>query len=430
MELSNAQLRYPRAVNLVGVNHRTLSIEQREYFARLGATPDEALSRVARECRISEGAVLATCNRFEVLSVGEDSEQRLVSFFESVIPSAAAQGAIYVLRDRAAVSHLFEVSAGLDSLALGEPQIAGQVKGAYELSVAAGLAGKYLHALFQFAFRVSKRVRSGSAVGERGISISFVAVKLAQQIFTDLARCQVVILGSGRMAELTALHLHGHGARKMTVLNRTVDRAVDLASRIGGSALALSELDIALQSADLIIGSLLTDRAIIDAARMRAVPRHGPLFLIDLGMPRNFSPALSELEDLYLYNIDDLAAIADENRALREESAKDAKIIVEHGVLQFEKWVRKIIDEPRLLDLRATIRSLCEREVRSALRGDLPAERLNAVSERVAHALSQRVAHEITEIIRALPGVGGQQSGDALTEKLLPFILDELLKAE
>jgi glutamyl-tRNA reductase len=419
------QSSYPATINLIGVSHKTLPVADRERFVRAIGTgsPRETLRSFAKRAGIHEGAVLSTCNRFEVISIGEDREQEILSCMRETIPTLDTDKGVYRLKNREAARHLFQVSSSMDSLALGEVQILGQVKDAYQASVAEGLAGRYVHSLFQFAFKLAKRVRSNTAISDRGISISYIAVQLAKQIFEDLSSTRVLVIGSGKMAELTAIHLKGHGCTEITVANRTVERAVELASQLGGSAISLNEIGSVLASVDMVIGSIFTDVPILTSAHVKG--RKKPLFLIDLGVPRNFSPALSEKDDVYLYNIDDLSSIADENRAVRIEASKDAEIIIEYGVARFESWLRRAMAAPEIVSLRGRIHDACHQEVLAALKGKLAQHEIETVTRELSHALSGKVAHEVQGIFGELPAHGGSKF-----ERILPAVIDELFEQD
>lgn len=419
---------YPAVISVVGASFRTLGVEGREALARLSKSSDDLLSRIAFRCGIREVVLLATCNRFEIVTAAEagrtGGEDGLLQELRAILPAEIAAEALYHHRNRAAVEHLFRVASGLDSMALGEPQILGQVKDAYRASVERKLAGKTLHHLFQCAFRLAKRIREGTGIAERGISISYVAVTLARQIFGDLRERAALIVGSGRMAELAALHLRSHGCRSMIVANRTVERAAELALRIGGIAAPLEEITSLLPRVDMVIGSVETPKPVIDRATFESAPRLTPLFLIDMGMPRNFSPQVAEVENVYLYNIDDLAGIVDENRALREEAAREAELMIEYGVFQFERWLERLAVEPTVVALRSRVHEICKGELTRYLNG-FPEERV----DQAAYAISQKISHELTTVVKTLPSGSRSAAEDEELGRLLPMLFDDLLKA-
>ena len=421
---------YRSTINLVGVSHKTLSVEGREALARVtgGKPGKEALRELAMKVGLKEGALISTCNRFEVISVGDDREDSIVSFLGAALPNVPINTAVYRLKDREAVRHLFKVAGSLDSLAVGEAQILGQVKDAYNDAVGEKFAGRYLHSLFQFAFRLAKRVKGETAVSERGISVSYIAVQLSARIFEDLSDKSVLIIGSGKMAELTALHLKNKGCTRIVVANRTLERAVELASQLGGSAIRLDEIGHALEQVDMVIGSIYADATVLDVNVVKRRKKRSPLFLIDLGVPRNFSPALGEIDGVYLYNIDDLGKIADENRSLREEASKDAEVIIDYGVFRFESWLRRVGNASTVVGLRERIRELCTSELENAFRRRPEDLELGVITDKVSHAISQKVSHLVQEILGTLQKGEQDLQREGNVEEILPLVFDEILK--
>jgi glutamyl-tRNA reductase len=392
----------PRLV-VTGVSFRTLDIAGRETLARIAPQPERLAQRVVEQGIATEAAIISTCNRFEIVSVGGDGGG-IRSFFESLISLPAGErDALYQYTDASAVRHLYRVSSSLDSMLVGEGQILGQVKRAYQQAVEAGSVGSCLHHLFQSAFHVAKKVRTHTDIAQNGVSLSYVAVRLAQQIFSDLADTTVLIIGSGEMAELAGLHLCSHGCRRIIVANRTVERAAELAERFGGLAVSLSDIDRAIDQADIVIGSISIDRPLLTANSVRSRRGGRPLFLIDLGVPRNFSPVLADLDNVYLYNIDDLASIAAENKALRENAAREAEIVIDYGLIQFERWRMKVAAQPGIIDLRARIEEICAHELTRAL---ATGESVGVDHiQQLAHSISQKIGHELTEILERQTGI-------------------------
>lgn len=414
VQLRPDELYDPRLV-LTGVSFRTLGIEWREQLAKKAPQPEQLAQQLLQRGLAKEAAVISTCNRFEILSVGGDGGG-IRGFFESLIDSPVTRpDALYQYLDAKAVRHLYRVSSSLDSMVVGEAQILGQVKRAYQQAVGIGSVGAHLHHLFQSAFHVAKKVRAHTDIAHHGVSLSYVAVKLAEQIFSDLRDVSVLIIGSGEMAELSALHLCSHGCQKIIVANRTVERAAELAERFGGLAVSLSDVDRVLDQVDIVIGSISIDRPLLTRAAIHSRRGNRPLFLIDLGVPRNFSADLADVDNVYLYNIDDLATIAAANKALRDAAAQEAEIVIEYGLSQFERWRRKLAARPEIIDLRAKIERICETEVGRSLAmvSDLRADE----ARRIAYAISQKVGHELTRLIERQNGVQGAENDD------MPFML-------
>jgi glutamyl-tRNA reductase len=413
------QAPYNPGLLVTGVSYRTLSVEWREKLTQRVPQPEVIAQTIVSRGLATEAAVLSTCNRFEIVSVGGDGGG-IKAFFESLLgsPSSVSQ-ALYQYHDASAVRHLYRVSSSLDSMVLGEAQILGQVKQAYQHAVQTGSIGSHLHHLFQSAFHVAKKVRSHTDVSSHGVSLSYVAVRLAQQIFADLSKVSVVVVGSGEMAELAVLHLCSHGCNTIVVANRTLERAAALAERYGGLAVSLGDLDRVLDQADIVIGSISIDRPIVTASALKSRRSGRPLFLIDLGVPRNFASELTQLDDVYLYNIDDLAAVAEENRSLREAAAKDAEIVIEYGLLQFERWRKKIAAQPELVDLRLAVERICAEGVSEALSGRL-GEASADVSAQIAHSISQKISHELTELFERQRGISSGNEAEAAPFVLVP----------
>jgi glutamyl-tRNA reductase len=406
---------YEPALVVTGVSFRTLDITGREKLARVAPEPERLAQQVVEQGIAKEAAVISTCNRFEIVSVGGNGGG-IRAFFESLIALPKHhREALYQYTDASAVRHLYRVSSSLDSMLLGEGQILGQVKRAYQQAVQIGSVGSYLHHLFQSAFHIAKKVRTHTDIAHNGVSLSYVAVKLAQQIFADLSETSVLIIGSGEMAELAALHLCSHGCRNIIVANRTVERAAELAERFGGLAVSLSDIDRAIERADIVIGSISIDRPVLSVNSVRSRQGSKPLFLIDLGVPRNFSPALADLDNVYLYNIDDLAAIAAENKALRESAAQEAEIVIDYGLMQFERWRRKLAAQPAIVDIRARIEAICSAELSTVLTKSFSGD-VESIQQ-LAYTLSQKIGHELTELIERQKGVGGSDRDEP------PFLL-------
>ncbi|MEN9846616.1 MAG: glutamyl-tRNA reductase [Pseudomonadota bacterium] len=386
----------PRVV-LTGVSYKTLNVDGRERLARAIPVPELLAERVVREGLATEAAVISTCNRFEIVSVGGEGGG-IRQFFEALLGSSTdPNDVLYQYLDDSAIRHLYRVSSSLDSMILGEAQILGQVKKAYHRAIEVGSVGSHLHHIFQSAFNVAKKVRAHTDVSQHGVSVSYVAVRLAEQIFSDLQNTTVLIIGSGEMAELAALHLCSRGCRRIIVANRTVEKAAELAERFGGSAVSLSDVDRVLDQADIVIGSISIDKPVLSRAILRARKGDRPLFLIDLGVPRNFASDLAEIDSVYLYNIDDLAGIADENRALREAAAQDAELIIEYGLAQFERWRLKRVAQPEIVDLRAAVHEICATEVNRILASQSGIDE-GAVAH-LSRVISQKIAHELTKLV-------------------------------
>jgi glutamyl-tRNA reductase len=348
---------------LVGLNHRTAGVEIREAFALADAGLLEngllpVGAHLKKDLPIKEALVLSTCNRVEILLAGREEKLE-----ELAIRSwAAARNRqpeelapfVYVHNDAEAVKHLFAVASSLDSMVLGEPQILGQIKDAYKDALRAGSTRFILNALLHRAFFVAKRVRSETGVASSAVSVSYAAVELAKRIFGDMPSCKAMLIGAGEMAELAATHLMNAGIKSILVANRTHERALELASRYHGLAVPFADLFAQLPEVDIVISSTGAPEAVIRAKDMAGVMRrrrNRPMFFIDIAVPRDVDPDVNTLDNIYLYDIDDLKEVVEENLTQRREEAVKALAIVEEETLNFCKWLESTELQPTIVDL-------------------------------------------------------------------------------
>jgi glutamyl-tRNA reductase len=335
------------SIILAGVSHHTTPLEVRERFYFPEGDMPEWLDHMSRFPSVSERVILSTCNRVELYGWAESYEQGVDAIYDFLKESRGLRqdelvDHLYIQRDEEATRHLFRVASSLESMVLGEPQILGQVKEAYRVAQEAGHAGKTLTGLFSRAFRVAKKVRDQTALGKKAVSVSSVAAELAGRIFGTLEDKSVLLLGAGEMAELAARHLVGHGAKTLLVANRTYSRAEALAADLGGSAVDFNNLAGQLARADIIISSTGAPHTVVDPKMVTTaleVRRDAPMFLIDIAVPRDIDPAVGDLENAYLYDIDDLQSVVASNMKGREEEALQANSIIEKEV---ESYVRRI----------------------------------------------------------------------------------------
>jgi len=332
---------------LVGLNHRTASVEMRE---RVSFTAEQA-RRAAEELRsrgiLEETLVLSTCNRSEVYGVPPESSHEcapglstFLSEFHSVRPDVLGTS-LYHHYDREAVRHLFCVAAGLDSMLLGEAEILGQVREAYRFAHENGATGPVLNRLFQGALEVGKRVRTETELGTRPMSVASAGVKLAERIFGKLSERSALVLGAGTISEQVVSYLRDRGIAHLHVMNRSRDRADELARRFGGKVVGWTEWDVALQSPDVVVSSVSAEEPVLKreiVERAMAARGNRALFLMDLGVPRNIDPGVADLYNVYLYNTDDLSEIVQQNRNARESEIPKAQLVVEDHVTKFLSW--------------------------------------------------------------------------------------------
>lgn len=345
---------------LVGVSHHTAPVELRERVDFAARGLEDALRAVMRRPTVGEAVVLSTCNRAELYAVGADGaalHEDLAEFFSEYhrVPAPELAPHLYTRYDGDAVRHLFRVAAGLDSLVVGEPQIFGQVKDAYTAATEQHATGPILNKLFHWAFLAGKRVRTETGLAEGAVSVSYAAIALARKIFGDLRQRHALVIGTGEMAELTAVHLAAQQMARLLVTGRTAAHAEALAAKVGGTVIPWTELPAALASADIVVtatGSptLILSAAAVDAA-MRA-RRHRPLFIIDIAVPRDVDPAAGRIEQVFLYNIDDLEHIVRENLARRARQIERAEAIVTEEVGGFMAWLGSRRAIPTVVALR------------------------------------------------------------------------------
>jgi len=403
---------------LVGVNHRSAPLAERE---RLHFPPPEvgaALERLRHRPGIEECCLLSTCNRTEVLAAasadGDAAAREVVGFLadERAFDRAALDRIVYIKTAREAVRHLFRLGIGLDSMILGEPQILGQVKQAYAAAAAAGTLGARLQALMQRALAVAKKVRTTTAVGRNPVSVSYAAVDLAHQIFGDLAERSILILGAGKTAELCARHLVGSGVRAILVANRTFQRAHSLAQAFGGEAVPFDRFLEYLERVDVVVASTSAPHAVLrydDAVKVIRRRRNRPLFLIDLAVPRDVEPAVNRIDNIYLYDIDDLQQVAEAGRAERREAAAEAEACVEAEVAAYEAWAQAQDLSPTIVALRDKLLDLRAAELTrfDGRLQDLGPDQRQVVEELTAALINKILHGPIQHLKRAAAAANG-----------------------
>ncbi|MGH7907329.1 MAG: glutamyl-tRNA reductase [Candidatus Binataceae bacterium] len=429
-----------RTLFVLGINHRGAPVSVRERLAYPSGDIAAALSRMKPSApALSEAALISTCNRVEVIGVTADAAgafEQTVGFLagDRGADPASFRDSLYRLGGRDAARHLFRVGASLDSMVIGEPQIFGQLKLAYTHSVEAGAAGLILHRAFHKAFSVAKRVRKSTLIGYGAVSVSSAAVALAGRIFDSLENKRVLLMGAGRMGELTARQLVRRGVKALFVANRTYERAAAIALQLGGTAIPFDSFRSQLISADVIIGSLAAEAPILTPRDFEPIIRarhYRPIFLIDLGVPRNFDERLNAMENVYLYDIDDLGTVALEHRAEREREAEKAELIVEQELDSFMRWLNALGLVPTIKEIRLSIEQLRDYELsrhRAWLKELEPAEQ--ARIESLTRGLVNKLMHRILSGLRqdGEPAIAGVYSA-ALARRLFcePDALDDAL---
>lgn len=331
---------------VTGLNHQTAPLDLRERLAIDAEANDAALLGLLRHPGVREAALLSTCNRTEIycqLDPGEETAAARWLAEHHGIDAGELEGYLYRHEGDAAVQHLFRVATGLDSLVLGEPQILGQVKDAYQRARRGGGLGMGLERLFQQCFATAKRVRTDTRIGAHPVSVAFAAVRLAEQAFTDIAAATVLLVGAGDTVELAAKHLQDRRAKRILIANRTLAHAQTLASQVGGYALPLDALEQHLAEADIVLSATAAREPVLKRDMLeRALKkrRYRPMLLLDLAVPRDIEASAAELDDVYLYSVDDLEQVIDESLRSRRESAQQAEAIIELDVAHFMAWWR------------------------------------------------------------------------------------------
>lgn len=342
----------------LGLNHQTAPVAMREKLAIGPSAVDKALRELIESPGIAEAAVLSTCNRTElychVEAGAEALPERWLAQTGGLRPEQL-DAYLYRYQDADAVRHLFRVATGLDSMILGEPQILGQVKEAYQHARGAGALKTPLDRLFQHSFSVAKRARTDTRIGAHPVSVAFAAVRLAQRVFSALDQATVLLIGAGDTIELAARHLVDHKVKRLLVANRTLEHAQALASRFSGTAMALEDIPRLLPEADIVLSATASRDPVLSrdtVAKALKLRRHRPMFLLDLAVPRDIEASVAELDDAFLYGVDDLEQVIDENRRSRREAADQAEAIIELQVEHYLQWWRASNRQDTLKHLR------------------------------------------------------------------------------
>ncbi len=390
----------------LGLNHHTAPVEIRE---RVAFAPDRLaidLKQLLRIQNVREAAIVSTCNRTEIYcKLQDDNFHELLLWLESThgIERAQLEPYLFSHRERDAVKHLLRVCSGLDSLILGEPQILGQMKSAWQAAEDEGTLGRHLNRLFQHAFTVAKKVRTDTAIGSSPVSVAFAAVQLSKQIFGDLSGKTALMLGAGETAELALRHLRGQGVENLIVVNRTLARAQLLADEFGACAVPLSELHSVMHLADILIAStgsplpVFGKGAVESAIKKR---RRQPMLMVDIAVPRDIESQVGELDDVFLYTVDDLEHIVDKGRQSRQQAADEAEEIIEHQTEEFMGWQRSLqaVDTVRAVREQANEQqqALLQKANARLSAGDAPEQ----VLEQLARALTNKLIDSPTRALR------------------------------
>ena len=410
--------------SVTGLNHRTAPVEVREKLAFDESSLAQAFRDLKSDEAVDEALILSTCNRVEVaVTTGDDADPRaqVIAFLaksRQVEPQSLTPH-LYHHEGPEAVRHLFRVAASLDSMVVGEPQILGQMKTAYALAKAHGAVGSFLDSVLTRAFSVAKRVRSETEIGQSAVSVSYVAVELAREIFGSLAGRKVLIIGAGKMSELSARYLHRSGADQIFVTNRTHDRAVEMAEVFRGSVVEYNRFLAKLPEIDIVITSSGAPHYILNKEEMKRVieaRRNRPMFLIDIAVPRNIEPSVNNLDNVFLYDIDDLQKVVDQNRQGRLQHAEQAEQIIAEEVDRMLARLKVREVAPTIVRLQEQLEQLRQAEVdrlRSRF-GELTPQQEEAL-EALTRAIMAKIAHTpIAELRKRASEPDGAQIADVI----------------
>ncbi len=383
----------------LGINHQTAPIALRERLALDTEQALDALNQLRQKSGVDEVAILSTCNRTELyVNVQQQSLQLPRDFLNQLARSGpeSLDEFFYQHQDSHAVRHLFRVATGLDSLVLGEPQILGQVKDAYQLAHSAHTLGSPMERLFQNTFAIAKKVRSETKIGAQPVSVAFAAVKMMQQIFADLKSTRVLLLGAGDTIELTAKHLTQVGVTLITVANRTLANAQVLAHQVRARAATLDELEQLLAEADVVIASTASRVPLISVAMTKSAlkaRKHRPIFMLDLAVPRDIEADVAKLEDVYLYTVDDLGQMIESGHRSRLAAAREAEVLIEMQVDHYMRWMRAAGDNDALKRLRKLADQARDESLQRAQEMLIKGRDPKTVLDYLAHTLTNKILH-------------------------------------
>jgi glutamyl-tRNA reductase len=415
------------AIFVAGLNHRTAPVELREPLAVEEDKLRELLRDVQAAGVADELVVISTCNRVEVYGVAAVPGEARAAAFRRLcqhrgVDLAAVEPLLYTHLDTDAVHHAFRVSASLDSMMVGEPQILGQVKDAFALAQSCETVGPTLHTLFTQAFSVAKRVRTETEIGRHAVSVSFAAVELARKIFAGLSGKAVLLVGAGKMGELSARHLVEHGAFPIYVANRTASRAQEMARALSGTAVPFDELPTALASVDIVITSTGAPEPVISREMVQRVVhgrRSRPLFFIDIAVPRDVEATVDTLDDVYCYDIDDLKQVVDSNIRERAREAQRAESLVEREVVKFRARLSDVEVIPTIVSLRERLEGIRSGELRKALaRVPEASPETRAAMEALSTAIVNKILHAPITKLRESSRAGAGRSWTELVHEL------------
>jgi glutamyl-tRNA reductase len=398
---------------VIGLNHKTADVDLREKLAFNGQKLEEGIRQIRELPEIKETVIVSTCNRVEIYLTVKDVEKAFASvkdffvrFFE--IRRESLDNALYLYHDMQAVRHIFRVSSSLDSMVVGEPQILGQLKDAFEFALERKTTGVLLNRLLKKSISVAKRVRTETKIAENAVSISFAAVELAKKIFADLSEKTFMLLGAGEMAELAAKHMINNGVKDIIIANRTYETGCNLAKEFNGRAIRFDDYLSELTHADILVCSTGAQNYVLLKDQMQKVMKerkNRPVFLIDISVPRNIDPEINDLNNVYLYDVDDLKGVVDTNIIERQKEAKKAEDIIEEEIETFKKWLSSLDSVPTVIALREKAEAIKKEEVEKLL------NRLPEIGEKEKKAI-EGMASSITNKLIHAPSVALREDSE------------------
>ena len=417
----------------IGMNHETAPIELRERLASESDNTLKALVSMRGLDVVKEGLFLSTCNRVEALFITEEAEEAkrsVISLMSRLgnIRTEELMACLYAFQDMEAVKHVFNVASSLDSMVLGEPQILGQIKEAYAQATSQKTSGVILNRLMHRAFHVAKRVRSETDICEAAVSISYAAVELAKKIFHILEGKKVLLIGAGEMAELAAKHLLSNGVSSVMVANRTFERAVEVAERFNALPVSFDEIGSQLLDVDIVITSTASPEYVITRPQVKKSlrkRRNRPIFFIDIAVPRDVEPEVNDLNNVYLYDIDDLQGVIELNMAQRQEAAVKAGRIVEEEVVKYEKWLKTLAVVPTIISMRNKAASIIRTEFlkSNSVLGELTPVQYDAI-ETLTRSIAEKMLNDPIVFLKGKAGRSSLNTYLDLTKNL--FNLDDI----
>ncbi|MEE9145198.1 MAG: glutamyl-tRNA reductase, partial [Candidatus Binatia bacterium] len=400
---------------IVGLNHDTAPVEVRERVIFSGSVLEESLKRLHSLPSIKEGVILSTCNRVEVVATALNEQKGLEEIERFLVEGQSAKDPtvlddhLYRYSGNTAVRHLFRVASSLDSMVVGEPQILGQLKDYYDVAHKAGTVGTMLHRLFHHSFSVAKRVRTETGIASRAVSISSVAVDLAKRIFDCLEDKAVMLIGAGKMGGLVARHLQSNGVSSLMVTNRTFERAVEVAGQFHGSPIRFEDFPRYLKMADLVIGCTGSPEVLLRPETVEGVlkeRKQKAMFFIDLGERRNIDPKINDIDNVYLYDIDDLQTVAKENLKERTGEVHKAEEIVDDEIERYLHWLDSLNQVPTIVALRRRVEEIRQRELERSLSTNLKglSDQERQAVEDMTSAMINKILHAPISRLKNMPG--------------------------